>query len=154
MKMKDIPDNILKIGDPRLREQSTDANESYGTVLIIKEMLETMDACEPGSVAGLAAPQIGYNKNIIIAYINKKRTIMINTKILEMGTDLSTMYEACLSVPGESGLVTRPTYIKVTYLTPEFESVTVDLYGWNARVVLHEYGHTIGVLYTDLVEQI
>ena len=152
--MKDIPENILKIGDPRLREQCTDANESYGTVLIIREMLETMDACEPGSVAGLAAPQIGHNKNIIVVYIDKKRIVMINPVILSTSYELDTKLEACLSVPGESGSVTRPLHIELMYLTPEFEKVILLLGGWNARVVLHEIDHLHGILYTDLVEQI
>ena len=150
MKMKDIPDNILKIGDSRLRLQSVDAEDTPETVNIIREMLETIDACEPGSVAGLAAPQIGYNKNIIVVYINKKRTIMINPIVLSTSYELDTKLEACLSVPGESGSVTRPVAIELVYLTPEFESVIVHLYGWNARVVLHECLPNSSLIQTDI----
>lgn len=152
MKMKDIPDNILKIGDPKLRLQSVDAEDTLETVNIIKEMLDTIDACEPGSVAGLAAPQIGHNRNIIIVFFNKKRVIMINPKILSKSKHLESKLEACLSVPGESGSVSRPLDIVLEYFTPEFNKTTIKLIGWNARVVLHEIDHLHGILYTDLVE--
>jgi peptide deformylase len=144
----------LKIGDSRLRLQSVDAEDTPETVNIIREMLETIDACEPGSVAGLAAPQIGHNKNIIVVYLGKKRVVMINPKILGKSEEVDTKLEACLSVPGESGSVTRPRGIIVSYLTPEFESAYMTPFGWDARVIQHECNHLDGILYTDLVEQI
>lgn len=109
---------------------------------------------------GLAAPQVGINKRLIVVSLMKDyedenyRTIaMINPEIIEHSSETCIDTEGCLSVPGESGEVTRYNWVKVTFLDPEGRKYAMKLENLAARIVQHEIDHLDGVLFTDKVEE-
>lgn len=106
----------------------------------------------------LAAPQVGVNKRLIVVSLMKDyedesfRTIaMINPEIIEHSWETCTDTEGCLSVPGESGDVTRWTWVKVTFIDPEGRKYAMKLENLAARIVQHEIDHLNWVLFTDKV---
>lgn len=118
------------------------------TQVLIEDMLDTMyDACG----VGLAAPQVGILKRIVVIDIGEGAVVMINPEILEVSGE-QTGQEGCLSVPGKSGEVTRPNYVKVTFLNEELEQVVLEGEELMARAICHELDHLEGKLYVELVE--
>ncbi len=107
---------------------------------------------------GLAAPQVGINKRLIVVSLMKDyedetyRTIaMINPEIIEHGEEKCIDEEGCLSVPGETGNVERWNWIKVAFLDPEGRKYALRLETLAARIVQHEIDHLDGILFTDKV---
>ena len=92
------------------------------TKILINDMLDTM--YEKTGV-GLAAPQVGILKQIVVIDIGDGPLVLINPEILEFSGD-QTGEEACLSVPGKYGIVTRPYYVKVRALNEDMEEVEGD----------------------------
>ena len=107
---------------------------SLRTRILIEDMFDTM--YESGGV-GLAAPQIG--------------VLLINPQILEVSGE-QTGYEGCLSIPGKSGIVTRPDYVKVKALNERGEEYVLEGEGLLARCICHECDHLYGILYSDKAE--
>ncbi len=103
---------------------------------------------------GLAAPQVGLNKRVIVVLIdNKKVTPMINPVITSHGEKTVSAEEGCLSLPGQWGQVRRYQEITVEYTDEKGDEIhTLDLKDFNARVVQHEIDHLDGVLFTDYIE--
>lgn len=108
---------------------------------------------------GLAAPQVGVNKRLIVVSLmydyddEDYRTIaMFNPEIIEHSDDLCSDKEWCLSVPWETGDVKRWKWVKVTFLNPEGKKYVMKLENLAARIVQHEIDHLDGVLFTDKVE--
>ena len=111
-------------------------------------MLDTMyDAMG----VGLAAPQVGILKRIVVIDIGDGPLILINPEIL-MTSGEQTGEEGCLSVPGMSGQVTRPDYVKIKALDLEMKEQTYEGEGLLARAFCHEIDHLDGKMYTELVE--
>lgn len=110
------------------------------------EMQKTMKA-EKG--VGLAAPQVGVSKRVILATIDEVVTLMVNPEILSFSAETEICEEGCLSLPGEWGNVSRAKRIKLKYLNEDGEQVQTELVGLNARVVQHEIDHLNGVLFVD-----
>ncbi len=143
---------IREIGDPILNKKTKEVKEMTPRLQeLIDDMLETMyDACG----VGLAAPQVGILKKIVVIDISEEQNeplVFINPQIVESSGE-QTGYEGCLSVPGKSGVVTRPNYVKaVAYdrnLKPfEFEGTELM-----ARAMCHEFDHLDGKLYVELAE--
>ena len=104
---------IRKIGDDILTKRSREVKEmDHRTATLIDDMLDTMYDAEG---VGLAAPQVGILKRIVVIDVSAEANqpiVLINPKILEMSGE-QTGDEACLSVPGKAGQVTRPNYVKV-----------------------------------------
>lgn len=105
---------------------------------------------------GLAAPQVGINKRLIVVSLMRDyedeayRTIaMINPEIIEHSEIKCIDTEGCLSVPGETGDVERWTWIKVSFLDPEGRKYALKLDTLAARIVQHEIDHLDGILFTD-----
>ena len=118
------------------------------TQVLIEDMLDTM--YEAFGV-GLAAPQVGILKRIVTIDVGEGPIVLINPVVIESdGTQ--TGDEGCLSVPGKSGTVTRPEYVKVKALNEEMEEVILEGHGLLARAFCHEIDHLDGKLYVDLVE--
>ena len=108
---------------------------------LITDMLDTMyDAMG----VGLAAPQVGILKRIVVIDVGEGPIVLINPEILETSGE-QTGDEGCLSVPGMAGQVTRPNYVKVKAQIYEGE-------GLLARAFCHEIDHLDGKMYTELVE--
>ena len=115
---------------------------------LITDMLDTMyDAMG----VGLAAPQVGILKRIVVIDVGDGPIVMINPEILETSGS-QTGLEGCLSVPGKTGEVTRPNYAKVKALNENMEEIIVEGEELLARCLLHEIDHLDGIMYVDKVE--
>ena len=118
------------------------------TLTLIEDMLDTMyDAYG----VGLAAPQVGILKRIVVIDVGDRPIILINPEIIETSGE-QTGNEGCLSVPGKAGCVTRPNYVKVKALDENMEEVIYEGEGLLARAFCHEIDHLDGHLYVEKVE--
>ena len=115
---------------------------------LITDMLDTMyDAMG----VGLAAPQVGILKHIVVIDVGEGPIVLINPEILETSGE-QTGDEGCLSVPGMAGQVTRPNYVKVKALDVNMNEQIYEGEGLLARAFCHEIDHLDGKMYTELVE--
>lgn len=115
---------------------------------LITDMLDTMyDAMG----VGLAAPQVGIPKRIVVIDVGEGPIVLINPEILETSGE-QTGDEGCLSVPGMAGQVTRPNYVKVKALDVNMDEQIYEGEGLLARAFCHEIDHLDGKMYTELVE--
>lgn len=147
---------IYAYGTPVLKRQAVDIDESYeGLSDFINNMWETMYNAQG---VGLAAPQVG--KSIRIFLIDTEqlsdeenpkgiKRAFINPHKLDTGGDLWTYEEGCLSIPEIRGDVERPSTVTLRYMNEEFEEQTETFSDIEARVILHEYDHLEGVLFTE-----
>ena len=141
--------NLRYEGDPILRKTSKEVKEITPKIVeLIDDMLETM--YEAGGV-GLAAPQVGVLKRIVVIDVGDGPLILVNPEILETSGE-QTGEEGCLSVPGMSGQVTRPDYVKVKALDLDLQEQVYEGEGLLARAFCHEIDHLDGKMYTRLVE--
>ena len=118
------------------------------TLILIEDMLDTMYEAQG---VGLAAPQVGILKRIVVIDVGEGPMILINPEILETSGE-QTGDEGCLSVPGLVGQVTRPNYVKVKALDETMEEVIYEGDGLLARAFCHELDHLDGHLYVEKVE--
>ena len=149
--------DILKMGDARLLRMAepVSAFDTPELHALIADMQDTMAAVNG---AGLAAPQIGVNLQLVIfgsTAINPRypgrplvpRTVLINPVITPLGTAEEDDWEGCLSVPGLRGVVPRWSRIRYTGLDEKGTPIDRTVDGFHARVVQHECDHLIGKLY-------
>ncbi len=118
------------------------------TAILIEDMLDTMYEAQG---VGLAAPQVGVLRRIVVIDVGEGPIILINPEILETSGE-QTGDEGCLSVPGKAGCVTRPNYVKVKALDENMEEVVYEGEGLLARAFCHEIDHLDGHLYVEKVE--
>ena len=118
------------------------------TQILIEDMIDTM--YEANGV-GLAAPQVGILKRIVVIDVGEGPIVLINPEILETSGE-QTGSEGCLSVPGKAGMVTRPNYVKVKALDENMEEVVYEGEELLARAFCHELEHLDGHLYVEKVE--
>ncbi|SCW42621.1 peptide deformylase [Lachnospiraceae bacterium C10] len=116
--------------------------------VLIDDMLETMYD-ENG--VGLAAPQVGVLRRIVVIDVGEGPIVLINPEIVEQDGE-QTGSEGCLSLPGKAGIVTRPNHVVVKALDRNMEPVTVEGYELLARALCHEIDHLNGHMYTEYVE--
>lgn len=115
--------------------------------VLVKDMIETMEK-EEG--VGLAAPQVGVLKRVVVVDIGQGPIVMINPEIIsEEGEQIDD--EGCLSVPGKSGKVARPQRVKVKFMDLDGEIKEVEGQNLLARAFCHEIDHLEGILYVDKV---
>lgn len=149
--------DILKMGDPRLLRvaQPVTAFDTDELHLLVADMFDTMRAVNG---AGLAAPQIGVDLQLVIFgtdAVNPRypdaplvpRTVLLNPVITPLSDDEENGWEGCLSVPGLRGVVPRWSAIRYTGLDPYGDPIDRTVNGFHARVVQHECDHLMGVLY-------
>lgn len=118
------------------------------TQTLVQDMLDTMyDA----NGVGLAAPQVGILKRIVVIDIGEGPLVMINPEILEREGE-QTGQEGCLSLPGQAGMVTRPNYVKARAFDLEMQPYEVEGEGLLARAICHELDHLDGIMYVRFVE--
>lgn len=141
---------IREIGDPVLNKASKEVTEMTPRIeSLIDDMFETM--YEAYGV-GLAAPQVGILKRIVVIDTTGEDPILlINPRIVETSGE-QTGNEGCLSVPGKTGIVTRPNYVKVAALNEKMEQIEVEGTELLARALCHEIEHLDGHLYVERVE--
>lgn len=136
-------------GDEILRKKSKEIKEMTPRLSqLIDDMIDTMYESEG---VGLAAPQVGILKRVVVIDVGEGPIVFINPEILEESGS-QTGYEGCLSVPGKSGVVTRPNVVKVKALDREMKEFTLTGTELMARAICHECAHLDGQLYVDLVE--
>lgn len=149
--------DILKMGDPRLLRvaQPVTAFDTDELHLLISDMVDTMLAVNG---AGLAAPQIGVDLQLVIFGTNEwnprypdaplvPRTVLLNPVITPLGPEEEDGWEGCLSVPGLRGVVPRFSRIRYAGFDPYGDPLERVVDGFHARVVQHECDHLIGKLY-------
>ncbi len=140
---------IRTIGDPCLNKLCKKVDEvNERTLTLIDDMLDTMYDADG---VGLAAPQVGVLKRIVVIDVGDGPIVMINPEILETSGS-QTGSEGCLSVPGKAGNVTRPNYVKAKAYDEEMNEYTIEGEELLARAICHELAHLDGHLYTELVE--
>lgn len=141
---------IREIGDPVLNKVSKEVTEITPRIRdLIDDMIETM--YEANGV-GLAAPQVGILKRIVVIDVTgEDLLVLINPKIVETSGE-QTGNEGCLSVPGKSGVVTRPDYVKVVAQNEDMETIELEGTELLARAFCHEIEHLDGHLYVEKVE--
>ena len=140
---------VREMGDEVLTKVSKEVKTiTPRTLTLIEDMLDTM--YETNGV-GLAAPQVGILKRIVVIDVGEGPIILINPVILETSGE-QTGEEGCLSVPGKAGQVTRPYYVKVKALNENMEEVIYEGEELLARAFCHEIDHLDGHLYVELVE--
>lgn len=141
--------NIVKLGDPVLTKKSR-VVEKFDDRLatLIDDMLETM--YEANGV-GLAAPQVGILKRIVVIDVGEGPIVMINPEIIESDGE-QTGDEGCLSVPGKAGQVTRPNYVKARFMGEDMNEYEIEGEELLARCICHELDHLDGHLYVEKVE--
>lgn len=148
--------NILKMGDSRLLRVAKPV-ERFRTpelTALIEDMFDTMDAARG---AGLAAPQIGVDLQVVIFGFDRSdrypdapavpKTVLINPTIEPLGDEMEDGWEGCLSVPGLRGVVPRHTRLRYTGFDQHGHAIDRVAEGFHARVVQHECDHLHGVLY-------
>ncbi len=156
---------ILKMGDPRLLRVAPPVTRFDTPELhaLIADMFETMEAANG---AGLAAPQIGVDLQVVIFGYQKNlrypdappvpMTVLINPVVTPLSDALSDGWEGCLSVPGLRGLVPRHERLRYSGFDAHGRRIEREADGFHARVVQHECDHLIGRLYptrmTDLTQ--
>ena len=144
--------NIRKEGDPILNKKCKEVTEMTTRIReLIEDMIDTM--YEANGV-GLAAPQVGVLKRIVVIDVSEEGDspiVLINPVITEADGE-QTGAEGCLSVPGKSGVVTRANHVKVKALDIDMQPFELEGTELLARAVQHELDHLEGVLYTSKVE--
>lgn len=147
---------ILKMGDPRLLRVAQPVCE-FDTPELHALIADLFDTMEAANGAGLAAPQIGVDLQLVIFGFTQSerypdappvpRTVLINPVITPLSDELEDGWEGCLSVPGLRGVVPRWRRIRYTGVDPLGQTITREAEGFHARVVQHECDHLIGMLY-------
>lgn len=155
---------IRQVGDPVLSNISkeVDIKNIDNNILDIIEDLKT--TLEDGSGLGIAAPQIGINKRIIVVGAKKDNivyadaeeiplTAMINPVWKALTDETDNQYEGCLSVPSIRGIVERYKKIELIYYNEFGEKVTKELKGFFARLIQHECDHLDGIIFLEKVKK-
>ena len=140
---------IRELGDEVLTKPCKEVTKvNLRTKILIEDMLDTM---YEAMGVGLAAPQVGILKRIVVIDVGEGPIVLINPEILETSGE-QTGEEGCLSVPGKAGTVTRPNYVKVKALNEDMEEIELEGEELLARALCHEIDHLDGRMYVELVE--
>lgn len=160
---------IVAIGDPILRKTGIEISKDYPDLaILIANMFETMYNAKG---VGLAAPQIGLPIRLFLVDTVQLKTnpeedfdereddglkdenpikrVFINAQIIEKNGNLISYNEGCLSIPGVRENIKRQETVTLQYQDEQFNQYTETFTGLTARVILHEYDHIQGVLFTD-----
>lgn len=152
--------SIVRAGDPVLRRKASPVADP--TDPEIADLVREMEAslAEAGGI-GLAAPQIGVSRRVILISVPSARmsddpddgplplTALVNPELTPIGDVRALAMEGCLSIPGMRGEVERWLRVRLTAMTPEGRPVDTVMTGMRARVLQHEVDHLDGVLYLD-----
>lgn len=147
---------ILKMGDPRLLRKSEPVTK-FGTSELDKLIEDMFDTMYAANGAGLAAPQIGVNLQLVIFGFKQNQrypdappvpeTVLINPELKPLSETMEEDWEGCLSVPGLRGMVPRWAELHYEGFDQHGKRIVRDVNGFHARVVQHECDHLNGILY-------
>lgn len=154
---------IFLYGSEVLRQKAepVDLNDKEGIAALVQDLKETLVKSEG---CGLAAPQIGVSKRVLIVdgndmtdiypYLKGFSRVMINPEVIQESAEKCEFSEGCLSVPGIYADVVRPSSITVEYFDENIQKQTETFDKFGCRMIQHEMSHLDGVLFTDLVAPI
>lgn len=154
---------IYLYGSEVLRNENVDVdiNDKEGIAKLLEDMKDTLKVADG---CGLAAPQVGVNKRLVIvdgreltetyAELKDFFRVMINPVVLEESKETCEYSEGCLSIPGIYAEVRRPSKIKVEYYDENLVKVMEEFEGFACRMVQHELSHLEGNLFVDNVSPI
>lgn len=135
-------------GDPILNKACREVSEITPRLkTLIEDMIETM--YEANGV-GLAAPQVGILRRIVVIDVGDGPIVMINPEILESSGEQSGD-EGCLSIPGKAGIVVRPNFVRAKFFNGEMTACEIEGTELLARAICHEVEHLDGHLYVEKV---
>ena len=140
---------IREYGDEILTKKCREVKEMTPRLKeLVSDMIETMYEAEG---VGLAAPQVGVLKRIVVIDIGDGPVVLVNPRIVEQDGEQEGN-EGCLSVPGKTGVVVRPNHVIVEGCDQDMNPVTVEGEELMARALCHELDHLEGVMYTTRVK--
>lgn len=152
---------IYLYGQVALRRPTDDIEEGTDLKPLINDMYETLTVADG---CGLAAPQIGKSIRLFVVDGTELgedypdcvgfKQAFVNPEVIEESTETSTYSEGCLSLPGISENVVRPKTITIRYFDEEWNEHTDTYTDFKARIVLHEYDHLEGHVFTDRISPI
>ncbi|HHT02516.1 MAG TPA: peptide deformylase [Firmicutes bacterium] len=146
MEVVDMVREIALVGDPVLRRPAQPVKKVNAAIRqLLDDMVETMRAA-PG--VGLAAPQVGVSKRIIVIETEEGLLELINPEVVR-SSGREVAMEGCLSVPNKAGEVERATQVTVTGLDRQERRIWVEAQGFQARALQHELDHLDGILFID-----
>jgi len=149
---------IVTYNDPILKKETEPVSENSEKLqTLIDDMFETM---YKASGVGLAAPQIGksiqlfvMDADAITEEVEEEQDLgpltLINPEIIKKGKEKVKMEEGCLSIPEVRDEISRPKSVTVSFKDRDFNDHTLEVSGWVARVIQHEYDHLQGILFLD-----
>ena len=154
---------IREVGDPILEKQCDEVNIKNINGDIVDVIEDLKSTLEYGAGLGIAAPQIGVNKRIIVVGAKKENikyndaeeipmTAMINPTWKKLSEDTDVQYEGCMSVPSIRGKVERYKNIELTYYNEDGEKIVKQINGFFARLVQHECDHLKGIVFLEKVQ--
>jgi peptide deformylase len=148
--------DVLRMGDPRLLERSAPVTK-FGTRELDALLLDMRDTMAALRGAGLAAPQIGVQQQVVIFGAERNErypdaepvpyTELVNPVLTPLGDERDEDWEGCLSVPGLRGIVPRYRNLRYEGFDPQGRPIRREVSGFHARVVQHEVDHLLGILY-------
>ncbi|MBE5798005.1 MAG: peptide deformylase [Clostridiales bacterium] len=141
---------IVKIGDDTLRKECRKQEKfDLRLAILLKDMADTMYRAEG---VGLAAPQVGVLRRVVVIDVGEGLIEMVNPVITSRdGSQCGR--EGCLSLPGRQAVVTRPNVVTVEFQDRKGEAQTLTAEGFLARAVCHELDHLDGTLYIDVMDR-
>ena len=152
---------IYLYGQPVLRKEAEEIENTPELKQFIADMFETLTQAEG---CGLAAPQVGKPWSLFVIDADELaedypeckgfKKVFINPEMIEESEETCSYSEGCLSLPGISENVVRPTTIKINYQDENFEEHEEEFTGFQARIIQHEYDHLEGHVFTDRISPI
>ena len=155
---------VREVGDPILNTISQDVDIKNINAEILEIIEDLKSTLEYGTGLGIAAPQIGVDKRIIVVGAKKENikyndaeeipiTAMINPTWRKLSEEKDSQYEGCMSVPEIKGKVERYKNIELTYYNENGEKIVKKLNGFFARLVQHECDHLDGIVFLEKVKE-
>lgn len=153
---------IREVGDPILEIKCEEVDVKNIDEQILEEIEDLKETLNFTEGFGIAAPQAGINRRIVIIQVNKDKctykdceevptTVMLNPTWKKLSEETSTEYEGCLSVPSIRGKVERYTNIEVTYYNEKGKKIVKQIKGFTARDIQHECDHLDGIVFLEKV---
>lgn len=154
---------LRQVGDPILGIKCEEVDVNNITSEILEEIEDLKETLNFSEGYGIAAPQVGINRRIIIIQVDKEKcyykdcedvptTVMLNPVWRKLSEDTDITYEGCLSVPNIRGKVERYKNIEVTYYNEQGQKVVKQANGFTARDIQHECDHLDGIVFLERVK--
>lgn len=155
---------VREVGDPILSEKCKEVDINNIDKELLEEIEDLKETLNFTNGFGIAAPQAGINRRIVIIQVDKEKctykncedvptTVMLNPTWKKLSEETDTEYEGCLSVPAIRGKVERYTHIEVTYYNEQGEKVIKEVKGFTARDIQHECDHLDGIVFLERVKE-